>query len=150
MSFSVNILMKRLVADSPINLYVKYMKLPQYRQKVTFSLCSGQQCSCVLGLRSSSAHPLSFPLFTVRPSLLRHTGLERQACSYTPVTNCLQHTDDERRPHRLWFRLKLRTRNLQKLKSCFLNTLYGKNTAKILFLFKEEKIYCYGYGSKDD
>lgn len=62
--------------------------------------------------------------------------------------NNLQHADDEK--HVSGFGLKLRTRNLQKLNLCFLNTLYGKNTAKIFFfLFKEEKIYCYGPGSKD-
>lgn len=37
--------------------------------------------------------------------------------------------------------LKLRTRNLQKLNSCFLNTLYGKNTAKIFFFCSKRKKY---------
>lgn len=53
----------------------------------------------------------------------------------------LQHTDEERHLDMLGFRLKWRTRNLQKLKSCFLNTLCGKNTAKILFLCSKRKKY---------
>lgn len=55
------------------------------------------------------------------------------------TSNNLQHTDDEK--HVSGFRLKLRTRNLQKLNSCFLNTLYGKNTAKIFFFCSKRKKY---------
>lgn len=67
--------------------------------------------------------------------------LEQQPCSHTPMTNCLRRTGDERCRHTLACRLKLRTRNLQKLKSCFLNTLYGKNTAKIFFFCSKRKKY---------
>lgn len=51
----------------------------------------------------------------------------------------LQRTNDDKHLYVLGFRLKSRTRNLQKLNSCFLNSLYGKNTAKIFFCSKRKK-----------
>lgn len=61
------------------------------------------------------------------------------AVLFLHTNDYLQLTDDEKHLHMLGFRLTLRTRNLQKLNSCFLNTLYDKNTAKIFFCSKRKK-----------
>lgn len=44
--------------------------------------------------------------------------------------------------------LGLRNQKSTKTQFIFLNTLCGKNTAKIVLLFKDQNIYCSGHGSK--
>lgn len=44
--------------------------------------------------------------------------------------------------------LGLRNQKSTKTQFIFLNTLCGKNTAKIVLLFKDQNIYCSGHGSQ--
>lgn len=140
--FSVNILMKALSADNPINLQtvIKYTKLPQCSQKgnvLAFLLCPDHSAVTLrlfglLGERLCS--------FTKMPlgGALRSCGRRAWAAVLILHAN-RQRTDGEGRRQVLGVRPKLRTRNLRKLNSWFLNTLYGKNTAKIFFCSKRKK-----------
>lgn len=117
---------------------MKYRKPPQYRQKGSFSLPLSRLTVwfCTLDLKSHRAHLLPFP-FIACPFLFGMQGWN-ESSSY--IQTAVFYVQMMKHTFTCWgLRLKLRTRKLQKLNSCFLNTLYGKNTAKIFFCSKRKK-----------
>lgn len=121
-----HLLLKGLAQKSPKSLSHINMKLSQYKEGViNFLLLSRFILLSALAFQTSR-QPSSFSKGSFR-CVLYFFGMQNWH-TFLPLPN--SHKDTKH-----LHVLGLRIRNLQKLNSFFVNTLYGKNTAKIGFCF---------------